>query len=551
MSTHAPDEVPVATRREPGRYEALSRLAAGLAKATTPEEACTAIAELAAPAIGAAFSSAGLCDDDAVSIRVAATLEPAVASRWSEVPLDEAAPITDAVRLGTPVTIAGRDEIRTRYPSIADDDAGVERISAYPLSDPSGAVRAGIGFSWTNPAGFDDRHVGAVVALSEAALRRVWTTERAEMLAGIMEALIREAPIGFAFLDLDLRFQLINERLAERNGRSVADHLGRTVREVVPSLADGIEGPLREVIATGRPSGMLELTGETPADPGITHAWERMYFPVVDRAGEMIGVAAIVSDVTERHRAVQELRRLYARERATANRLQLGLMPRQLAQPAGYDITARYLAEATGTRIGGDWYDLIEIRPDRFGVVIGDVVGHGLDSAITMTRLRHALAGLCHAIDAPGPLLDRLDEYVTQEGPEGDAFVATLFYGLLDPASGRIDFSLAGHLPPIVLRPGEPPKLTEGGRSRPLGITGEPRPAGTIDLLPGDALILYTDGVIERRGETVDRGIRRLMDAMYESITDIGAFADRVLSEVAGDRHDDDLALMVIRRLPE
>jgi len=302
---------------------------------------------------------------------------------------------------------------------------------------------------------------------------------------------------------------------------------------------------MRHVVATGRPTDKLEIHGAAPGDPDEPAIWESAFIPVPDRDGNVIGVAAIVEDITERRRTREELERLYDREREVANRLQQGMLPSHLPVPDGYELATRYVAGTGGLRIGGDWYDLIELGPDRYGLVIGDVVGHGLDAALTMTTIHHALAGLCHAIAKPGPLLDRLDEFLTHDG---DQLVATLFYGLLEPSTGRLTFSSAGHPPALLVTGAGATTTLTAGRGVPLGITGAPRHDAATMLAPGDTLLLYTDGIFERRGEPFNVGLERLVQAASRHFDDLNDLAGSILEEVPDARHSDDIALMALRR---
>jgi two-component system CheB/CheR fusion protein len=122
-----------------------------------------------------------------------------------------------------------------------------------------------------------------------------------------LEAIYRTAPVGLCVLDAELRFVRINERLAEINGVPAADHLGRTVREVLPHLADAVEPPLRRILETGTPVLDVEINGETPAQPGVTRTWIESWFPLEDETGRTVGINIVAEEVTERKRAEREL----------------------------------------------------------------------------------------------------------------------------------------------------------------------------------------------------------------------------------------------------
>ena len=135
-----------------------------------------------------------------------------------------------------------------------------------------------------------------------------------------IEAIYHTLPIGLAVLDTDLRFQRINRALAEINGVSPEDHVGRTVREIVPDLADGAESVLRQVLETGEPILDFELQGETAAQPGVTRTWLESWYPLRDSRDRIIGINIVAQEITERKQAEQERDRLLAESGAKPRR---------------------------------------------------------------------------------------------------------------------------------------------------------------------------------------------------------------------------------------
>ena len=384
--------------------------------------------------------------------------------------------------------------------------------------------------------------IGAVVGLCRAALVRAWATRRLRELIPIMDALLDRAAIGLAFLDTELRYQHVNERLAAIHLQPVSAHLGKTLREMMPHMADTVEPLLRKVIDTGEATGKIEVVGRGP-DGQDTVVFEVAYLPVeVD--GEIVGVAAVVDDVTEDRLQLEDLQQRYEFERDVAARLQRGLTPRDLHQPKGYEVATSYAVGSVGLGIGGDWYDVIELRDGCVALVMGDVVGHGLDSALAMVKLRHALAGLAHSGLDPIEVLARLDEYATDTG---DQFVATLAYGLLEPVRGVITLGSAGHLPLLLIGSASVDPIQAPGT--PVGVTAGKRTTTEFSMGHGDTLLLYTDGVIEERGEAVTIGLQRLMDIASRPFSTAQELADRIAAEAARHDNSDDAAVMVLRRL--
>ncbi|MGD2052262.1 MAG: SpoIIE family protein phosphatase [Acidimicrobiia bacterium] len=521
------------------RYVGLRRLGAGLASAITVDEVINAITERIAPAVGACLA-----------LVVEAGEDPR-AGTGAAIP-DELTPAIAAAIDGTvDVVVDDPDVLRACGATIGTGPGSgpPARLTVHPMPQSPTldlpAIAVVLAWSAGSLARGADQDAGDVLALCGAAIHRAQATKRAGELTVVMDALDRRAPIGIAYFDADLRVVHVNERLAAIMGTPPADQIGCTVREVAPELADTIEAILEEVATTGRPTEKIEILGTLDARTGEPSIWESAFVPVTDRAGATVGVAAIVEDITERRRTLEELERLYERERTVADRLQQGLRPARLPVPEGYEMATRYRAGTFGLRVGGDWYDLITLGSDRYGLVIGDVVGHGLDAALTMTSIHHALAGLCHAIAKPGPLLDRLDDYLTHDG---DRYVATLFYGLLEPSTGHLTFSSAGHPPALLVTADGVSTPLMAGRGVPLGITGKTRPDANVVLEPGDTLVLYTDGILERRGEPFDVGLERLIEASSHPVDDLNDFASHLLAEVPDPGHSDDIALLVLRR---
>lgn len=233
------------------------------------------------------------------------------------------------------------------------------------------------------------------------------------------------------------------------------------------------------------------------------------------------------------------------RDRAVADRLQRSLLPGLLPFVPGAQTAAMYEAGAANLDVGGDWYDIVAAGPDRYVIGIGDVVGRGLHAAVTMGELRHAFAALVSRTDSLGEIVENLDHFA--QNVEG-ARLSTMVAASYEPSTGNLELISAGHMPPMVHRSdGEVMQLPNGGP--PLGL-GENivRSTTKTTLADGESLWLYTDGLVERRGESVDVGLGRLRAAIERSR---GTDSDAVLREVydALDRPvSDDVAVVVLMR---
>jgi serine phosphatase RsbU (regulator of sigma subunit) len=237
-------------------------------------------------------------------------------------------------------------------------------------------------------------------------------------------------------------------------------------------------------------------------------------------------------------------------ERHIAVRLQEALLPDKPSQHERVEAAARYEAGGATMLVGGDWYDVFPLPDDRIGLTVGDVVGHGLEASAAMGRLRTAVAVLAMLTDSPGELLSHLDTYVREAN---GADFATAGYAILDPATGVLTFASAGHMPMLVVSASGATRWLGGGLSPPLygGEVG-PRPEESVTLEPGCLLIAYSDGLVERRGESLNVGLRRLEETVralaHLSTSEI---CDRVIEEmgVAASR-EDDVVIVALRFLP-
>ncbi|TWP54031.1 SpoIIE family protein phosphatase [Lentzea tibetensis] len=231
-------------------------------------------------------------------------------------------------------------------------------------------------------------------------------------------------------------------------------------------------------------------------------------------------------------------------ERAAAAMLQESLLPTRLPNTAGWEFAARYVAGAE-SGVGGDWYDVFELPGDRIGVVIGDVVGSGLRAAVVMGRLRSALRAYALEYPDPAEVLGKLDRKASHF--EHDT-MATVAYAVIDTAAHRMSLAVAGHLPPVLAVPGVEARFVAVHVDPPIGFdlgsTG--RRSSAIEMPPGSLIVVYTDGLVERRGQDLDAGLERLRRV----VTPMGpeAACIQIMATMVGDQPaTDDIALVAIR----
>jgi PAS domain S-box-containing protein len=219
------------------------------------------------------------------------------------------------------------------------------------------------------------------------------------------------------------------------------------------------------------------------------------------------------------------------------------LAPTEL--PAGFAV--RYEPAVSPLEIGGDWYDVLPVGDDRIGIIVGDCVGRGLSAAAVMGQLRSSARALLLTGASPARLLEQLDS-VAAFIP--DAFCTTVFVAILDARSETLTYSSAGHVPAVLAAPESQPQLLTDARSVPLAVhKDEPRPQAAAALTGGSTLLLYTDGLVERRDEPIDAGIARVAEVMAQtSEMPVDAVADAMLDKLApAVGYDDDVAIVLYR----
>jgi serine/threonine-protein kinase RsbW len=237
----------------------------------------------------------------------------------------------------------------------------------------------------------------------------------------------------------------------------------------------------------------------------------------------------------------------YERERDVSHTLQAGLLGRAPAPVEGAEIATVYRAGSEALEVGGDWYDVFRLGETTLALVVGDVVGHGLDAAVAMGQLRGAVRALAPT-GSPSRVLDALDLFVEQV-PQ--AAMATIAYAELDLESGALTYACAGHPPPLVLGP-DGGRLLWEGRSLPLGASfeGHQRTQATDRLDPGETIVLYTDGLVEDRARGISAGLDLLLDvAVQAGGSAPSSLVDTVVGRLVVEvDNEDDVCVLAVRR---
>jgi hypothetical protein len=240
-----------------------------------------------------------------------------------------------------------------------------------------------------------------------------------------------------------------------------------------------------------------------------------------------------------------ENRRLYSEQRSIAQTLQHALLPERLPKIAGVETSARYEAGVDGVDIGGDWYDLIALDDRRLLLVVGDVSGRGVRAAATMASLRYAIHAYAAQNDPPATILTKLSKLVNV-GATGQ--LATILCALVDVEAHELTVTSAGHLPPLLISDGTG-TFIESAVGVPIGVnTGATYTSTAVFTPPAATLLAFTDGLVERRGESIDTGLKRLQQAATANHSALDDLLSSLLEELRHDG-DDDTAIAGLRWL--
>jgi serine phosphatase RsbU (regulator of sigma subunit)/CheY-like chemotaxis protein len=429
---------------------------------------------------------------------------------------------------------------------------------------------------------FDERLDHAVAGYSSGAV---------DYLAKPFDAAILQAKVR-VFLQLHRQRALLERQRLELEAHN--EELRESRHALAEAQRDGRLANWEVDGRTGRVTGSAEfrrIVGVAPVDPlppapalfsrlhfpdsGATGWMQLLATPGRDLHGRLVradgGVRHVVvnvermrdgtesdryigtlQDVTEQREATAALastQRALEREREVVEHLQRAVTPSEPQPIGGLDIAHRS-RPAEPFLIGGDWYDVVPLPDGRAIFTIGDVAGHGIGAAATMSQLHAAIRVVVLDETDPAAILRQVNRYVFHAL---QAVFSTMMVVCLDPLSGACAVASAGHLPPVRC-------IEEGGGQVEWGATGPPLGAdpdatydeATFELPSGSALVLYTDGLVERRGESLDDGVARLERQLADPFTSSDELADRLIVRMCADTvRRDDVALLVVRRPAE
>jgi serine/threonine-protein kinase RsbW len=535
------------------RERALARIALfqdavnAVSAASDAVSAAQALVTRALEAVDAQGAGIAFATDDAhlEFVAVAGPIGEVIQREFARIPVAAEAPACVAFRDGRTIWLPTRAEWETTYPFGSHlVEHGARATFVAPLEATVTGRRLGIlGVAFDHEPDLDDEDLAIVTAFTHQAaqaLERILLhdserilRERFQLLAALGSRLDQEIELDArieAFLDVVVpEFATFAHVDLEPDDDAGADPVVRVARE------GGLAGSSPLSLVT------LPLVAHGGSFGSVTFG--RPEFTTGDHA--------LAIELCRRLANALENARLYARERKIAETLQLSLLPRFVPQVPGAHVWARYLP-GTDLVVGGDFWDVIELPYQRVLLVVGDVAGRGEPAAIVMGRLRTVIRSAADVDVTPASLMATLNRFLVEHEDE----MATCLCAVLDQTTGELRVANAGH--PPLLRVG-----LDGATGYIAGATGLPlgvRPFATygeacFTVEPGETLVLFTDGLVERRDVPIDRRLDLLARRTREAVAAGDGWCDRIVEAMIGARRDDDVALLGVRvdrlRTPE
>jgi putative methionine-R-sulfoxide reductase with GAF domain len=395
----------------------------------------------------------------------------------------------------------------------------------------------------------DEQRLRRIEAVTDATLSRLDAADLFDELLDRVRDLMRVDTAAILLLDVRAR------QLVATAARGLEEEVRQGFRV---SLGRGFAG---RIAASEQPVVIEDVTPDSVVNPVLLQTGVRSLLgvPIMGRDG-LVGVLH-VGTLTPRRFTPDDVRllelvadrvglasrgRAHSLDQAAALALQRSLIPTELPERPGLELAGRYVpGHASG--VGGDWYDVFPLPSGSLGVVMGDVAGHGLQSAVVMGRVRSALRAYALLSDDPAEVLTLLDRKVVHFEAGS---LTTALYAIVSPDNSTVRVSLAGHPCPVLAAPGRPNALLSVRVDPALGVGRRlpERHTTAVDFPPGAVLVAYTDGLVERRGEVLDDGMARLMGAV--PLADVETVCGTVMAMLDAEHPADDIALLAVRRLP-
>jgi PAS domain S-box-containing protein len=575
------------------RLARLARVTTDLVMADTVEAVTKIVVSHGADAVGATIASMTLRDgEDRLKLMALRGGLEGEEQRWASYPLTASTPTSEAVRTGERVILVGAAAIAERYPHLEGVDRGERSIICLPLRVGTRTIGA-IGLSFPGKRTLDaaeleffdvladtcaqalERITAQAVAAKQSA-KLVFLADASTELASSLDYqatlsnVARLAVPTFAdWCAIDLVVDGRLHRLAVEHVDPAKVQLAKDLEERYPSDPDAPNGAWN-VMRTGQSELIHEITDEM-LRAGVVDEEQlqialdlqlrsALTVPLVAR-GRVLGVITWVSAESERLYSADDLAlaedlakraaiaidnaELHSETLAAAVQLQHAVLPESLPVLPGWQI-ASYYSPSGRTDVGGDFYDAVPLSHGRLAIFVGDVMGRGVTAAAAMAQMRSAVRAYIAVDPAPEAVMANLDlmfaRYPTEQ-------LVTLVYLLLDPARDELAVANAGHPPPVLLRADLGTEQLPLATGCPLGVQPANRTQASVPFHAGDTVLAFTDGLIERRDEDIDKGQDRVLKALASlAEPDLSAALDAIVTRLRDPSRDDDVAALAVRR---
>jgi GAF domain-containing protein len=582
--------------RRLGDLTRLARVTAELAQADTVDVVTKIVITHSADAVGATKASLTVLDEGGEHLRVVAArgYDEVDTAAWEKYPLSRRTPASDAVRTGERVVLVGAEEIAVRYPDVPEIQLGDRSVVCLPLRVATRTVGA-IGLSFpgrrvVEPAELEffeilaDTCAQALerIAAQEAAARQTArlafladaTTELASSLdyQATLQAVARLAVPTFAdWCAIDLVEDGRLHRLAVEHVDPAKVRLAHELQERYPPDPNGPSGPWN-VMRTGRSELIHEITDEMLVAGAVDEEHLRIArdlqlrsaitVPLAAR-GRVLGVITWVSAESERLYGPDDLSlaedlarraavaidnsQLHSETLAASERLQHAVLPAHLPAIPGWDLASFY-SPSGRTEVGGDFYDAVPLADGRVVLFVGDVMGRGVAAAAAMAQMRAATRAYAAVDPSPAVVMGKLDTMFAQYPGEQ---LVTLVYMVADPSRQELVLANAGHPAPAILRADGTAEQLPIADGPPLDTFSTTRRDVRVGFRPGDTVLAFTDGLIERRDEDIDHSEGRVLGRLALLGTDdLTAGLEALADELREPTRDDDVAAVALRLHP-
>lgn len=575
----------------------IDELRDALTRAATPSDVYDTVVDLGVSLAGATAGSVALLDPLAAWVDVVASrgYTPEALERFGRMAADADLPLAASVRSGQTL-VEDVSVALERYDGLQPTDIADDRkcVACIPLEIGPQVIGA-LGFSFDRPAEAVD--VGLLEEIGDISARAIERTVSSTPEGVVYRRMLEAARGRLAFvsaatrelsrsLDQDAVLQTLTQLVVPRFADWASVLLPEGEELVAATLVhkalpvDDLReraGRFRTPITADTPSGEVYRTGQPTLARGVDQdlrdriaaypelaehlavTSDRLVVPIqfqdrtlgvltlgeTDRTSFGDEDLAVAVELASRAGTALYNAQRFEAERDMVEVLQRAVLPAELPKLEGLVLAARYLPATVRARVGGDWFDAFRLRDGRIGICVGDVVGHGVNAAACMGQLRNALR--VYALDgaSTSAVVGALNRFTIDT--EVTSYT-TLIYAVLDVDSGSLEWTNAGH-PPIVKLRSDSTVVLEDGHGTPIGILDQEYGSASTALAEGECAVIYTDGLIERRSETLEDGLTRLARAV-DQLRDhpIDDFVDRLVSSVAPEERTDDVCVLVIHR---